>query len=203
MNQTSCSNKVREKIASFDKGRIFFPEELSTLGSSVAVRLALMRLCEEGVILRLAQGIYCYPAIDDKWGTGVLYPSVDDIAYAIAARDKCRISPTGTYAMNALGLSTQLQANTVYYTDGSPRRIKIGNGHGILFRRSSEMKRFSFKSHLMQLVVSALREIGNGKVAGKDKNIIANKLKEVPSSDFDHDIQLAPEWVQNLLIELR
>lgn len=194
---------IKRRVEKFSRGRIFFPEDFSALGSSDMIRSALVRLCEDGIIIRLGQGIYYYPVKDDKWGMGILYPSVEKIAKAIAKRYKYRIAPTGTAALNILGLSTQLQANVVYYTDGSARRINIGNGHGILFKRSNEMKRFAYKSELMQLIVVALREIGNGKVSDDETEIIAARLKEVKDEDFIHDVALAPAWVQKLLKSIR
>lgn len=194
---------IKRKIEKFPRGKIFFPDDFSALGSSDMIRSALVRLCEDDVIIRLGQGIYYYPLNDDKWGMGILYPSIEKIAKAIAKRYKYRIAPTGTAALNILGLSTQLQANVVYYTDGSPRHINIGNGHGILFKRSSEMKRFAYKSELMQLIVAALREIGNGKVSEKETEIIAVRLKEVDDEEFTHDVALAPAWVQKLLKSIR
>lgn len=194
---------IKRVIEKFPRGSIFFPEEFYAMESSDTVRSALVRLCEDGTIIRLGQGIYCYPSIDEKWGLGVLYPSVDEIAGAIAKRDHCLIAPTGASALNALGLSTQLPANVVYYTNGSPRRINIGNGRGILFKRSSEMKRFSFQNGLMQLIVAALREIGNGKVSEDEKKKLQERLAEVSLSDFNHDVALAPAWVQKLLKGLR
>ena len=185
------------------RGSIFFPEDFSFVGGVKLVGAALMRLCDEGLIIRVAQGIYCYPQIDEKYGMGQLLPSIDEIAHAISNRDKSRIVPTGTYALNILGLSTQLQANVVYYTDGSPRRINVGNGRGILFKRSNEMKRFAYKNELMQLIVAALREIGNGKVTEEETEIIKNRLSEVSDADFNKDIALAPSWVQKLLKEIR
>lgn len=167
------------------------------------VSSALTRLCEDGTLIRVGQGIYCYPKIDTQWGLGAQMPSLDEIASAIAKRDKSRIVPTGTYALNKLGLSTQLQANVVYYTDGSPRRIKVGNGRGILFKRSSEMKRFSFRNELMQLIVAAMREIGNGKVSDEELSKISVLVKNVSQADYIHDIALAPSWVQTILKEQR
>ncbi len=199
----SGTEKIRNIITSCPRGSIFFPEDFSFIAGVKLVNAALTRICEEGIIVRLAQGIYCYPEIDEKYGIGKLLPSIDEIAHAISNRDKSRIVPTGAYAMNILGLSTQLQANVVYYTDGSPRRIKIGNGRGILFKRSSEMKRFAYGNDLMLLIVAALREIGNGKVTEKEKNIIAKHLGNVSDADFNKDIALAPAWVQKLLKEIR
>ena len=199
----SGTEKIRNMIMNCPRGSIFFPEDFSFVGGVKLVGAALMRLCDEGIITRVAQGIYCYPQIDDKYGMGQLMPSIDEIAHAISNRDKSRIVPTGTYAMNILGLSTQLQANVVYYTDGSPRRVNVGNGRGILFKKSNEMKRFAYKNELMQLIVAALREIGNGKVSEEEINIIKNRISEVNDAEFNKDIALAPAWVQNLLKEIR
>lgn len=199
----SGTEKIRNMIMSCPRGSIFFPEDFSFVGSVKLVNTALTRICQGGLIVRLAQGIYCYPKIDDKYGMGQLLPSVDEIARAISIRDRSRIVPTGAYALNILGLSSQLQANAVYYTDGSPRRINIGNGRGIMFKRSSEMKRFAYSNELMQLIVAALREMGNGKVTEEETRIIANRLREVDDVGFNKDIALAPAWVQKLLKEIR
>lgn len=76
--------------------------------------------------------------VDRKWGSGIIPPSIEEIAEAIAKRDKVRIAPTGAYVLNKLGLSTQIPANVVFVTDGSGRRVSIGKGKGILFKHTSE-----------------------------------------------------------------
>lgn len=195
--------QIRTTIEACPRGCIFFPEDFSFIGGVKMVSSALMRLCEDKTLIRVGQGIYCYPKIDNQWGLGIISPSLDEIASAIAKRDKSRIVPTGSYALNKLGFSTQLQANVVYYTDGSARRINIGNGRGILFKRSSEMKRFSFKSELMGLIVAAMREIGNGKLTDAEIAKISELIKGVNNSEFNHDVALAPAWVQKILRELR
>ena len=194
---------IKTTITSSGRGHIFFPGDFSARESSDTIRSALVRLCEDNVIIRLAQGIYCYPVIDKKWGMGIIYPSIDDIAQAIAKKDKCRIAPTGSAALNALGISTQMPANVVYYTDGSPRNINIGNGRGLLFKRSTDMKRFSYKNDDMQLIVAALKEIGNGKVTDNDKELIGYRLGKITDEDYYHDLTLTPAWIQKLLKELR
>lgn len=194
---------IKTKIEDSGRGHIFFPDDFSSRESSDTIRSALVRLCDDNIIIRLAQGIYCYPVIDTKWGMGVMYPSIDDIAQAIARKDRCRIAPTGSAALNALGISTQMPANVVYYTDGSPRNINIGKGRGLLFKRSTDMKRFSYKNEIMQLIVAALREIGNGRVAEKDKELVADRIRSIDEEEYLHDLTLAPAWVQKLLKELR
>lgn len=63
---------------------------------------------------------------------------------------------TGAFALYQLGLSTQIPANVVFITDGSPRRVTIGKGRGILFKHTSEMRTFAYQSQLMGLTVTAL-----------------------------------------------
>ena len=153
-------------------------------------------------MIRVAQGIYYYPKVDTKWGSGVIPPSIEEIANGIAKRDKVRIAPTGAYVLNQLGLSTQIPANVVFVTDGSQRRVSIGKGRGILFKHTSEMRIFAYRSHLMMLVVMALREIGEGNVTEQQMMVIKSHLANIPQEEFQKDIQLAPVWVRKILAEL-
>ncbi len=201
MSNQSTYNDIKSKVESSDRGTLFFPITFASAGSSDAVRSALVRLCENGILIRIAQGIYYYPKIDTKWGNGVIPPSIEEIAEGIAIRDKVRIAPTGAFALYQLGLSTQIPANVVFITDGSPRRVSIGKGKGILFKHSSEMRIFAYRSQLMGLIVTALREIGETNVTMEQLDIIKQHLEKISEQDFAHDIQLAPIWVRKFLAE--
>ncbi len=198
----SVYNEIKGRIESSKRGKLFFPDDFSSFGSSDSVRAALVRLCRADIIIRVAQGIYCYPKVDTKWGSGIIPPSIEEIAEGIAKRDKVRIAPTGAYVLNKLGLSTQVPANVVFVTDGSGRRVSIGKGKGILFKHTSEMRTFAYRSYMMQLVVTALREIGESNVTEEQMNIIKSHLTNIPGEDFMKDIQLAPIWVRKKLSEL-
>ena len=199
MAEVSTYNSIRKRVEDSERGTLFFPDSFADIGSSDAVRSALVRLCENGVLTRVAQGVYCYPRVDKRWGSGIILPSVEEIAEAIAERDRVRIAPTGSYALYRLGLTTQIPANVVYVTDGSSRRVSIGKGRGILFKHTSEMRIFAFQSPLMALVVTALREIGESNVTDTQMSIIEEHLERVSASDYSHDILLAPLWVRKHL----
>jgi len=117
--------QILEKIKKARRGALFFNENFVTKGNNDAVRKALERLVKAGELKRIATGIYVRPEIDPV--IGAITPGIDEIAKAIARRDKARIVPTGVYALNRLGLSTQVPLNVVYLTDGTARKIKIGN----------------------------------------------------------------------------
>ncbi len=199
MLSQSAYSEIRRKVVSSKRGSLFFPDNFALTGTSDAVRSALVRLCRDGALMRVAQGIYCYPKIDTKWGSGVIPPSVEEIAYGIAKRDKVRIAPSGAYVLNQLGLSTQVPANVVFVTDGSPRRVSIGKGKGIQFKHTSEMRTFAYSSKLMLLIVTALREIGEDHVTEEQMGIIRQHLEKIPQKEFQKDILLAPVWVRKKL----
>ena len=191
----SIENQIVERIESFPKGELLLPTDFSDLGSSEAVRIALFRLEKEGVINRVAQGIYVRPKISKL--IGLLVPSAEEVAEAITKRDRIRTVPTGNYALNALGLSTQVPMNIVFLTDGSPRIIKIGK-RTIKFKKTTP-KNLLAKGKISRLVIQALKEIGNGKVTAEEENKIMDLLKKEDLKDLKHDIALAPVWVQKIM----
>ncbi len=200
----SIENKIIKKIKSSKRGKIFFADDFALLGSADSIRQALVSLQKSDLLVRVATGIYCYPKInkfewlDEKY----ILPTIDEIARAIAKRDKIRVVPTASHALNALGLSTQVPTNVVYITDGAARRINVGKGRGILFKHTSEVRRLSFKSELLMLIDSALREIGEGKVRPHELEIIKEKLKYTTQKDIDRDIDLMPVWIRKIILKL-
>jgi hypothetical protein len=191
----STEEQILKKIKNHNRGKIFFPGDFVKLGSSEAVRQALVRLEDDGELVRLAHGIYLYPKTDPQ--LGVLNPSIEKIAEAIAKRDKAKIIPTGTLAMNKLGLSTQVPLNAVYLTDGSPRSIQVGN-RKIKFKRTVP-KNLKAKGEISSLVIQALKEIGKGNVTEQQKEEITEHLKKEKPEHLKHDINLAPVWVREIM----
>lgn len=148
--------------------------------------------------MRLAPGIYCRPERDEVFGLGVIYPGLDEIATAIALRDGARIIPTGTYAQNRLGLSTQIPMNAVFLTDGSPRRIKVYNGKGILFKRAAP-KIFKFKSSLAMMLTLALKDIGENSLTPEQMVTVKRLILKEPKDTFTQDYPLMPDWIRSLI----
>ena len=200
----STSNQIKNKIKKSKRGKLFFPDDFAVLGTPDAIRLALGKLHKSDLIMRVAHGIYYYPKINkNKYiKSKYLSPSIDEIAYGIAKRDKIRIVPSGSYALNTLGLSTQVPANAVFITDGAPRRIAVGKGRGILFKHTSEARSLAYKSKLLMLIVSALREIGEGKATPQQLEIIKSHVANVSQKELNADIQLMPLWVRKMLLSL-
>ncbi len=194
-------NEIESLIKKKQKGKVYFASDFTLLGAPKTINKSLERLEKSKIIIRIARGIYYYPKIDIKLGLGILYPSLEEIAKEIAQRDKARIVPTGIYALNKLGLSTQVPMNIVYLTDGTPRRIKIGNGKGILFKHTAP-KNLAYKNDLILLIVSALKAIGKENVKKEDIEKLQILLSSRQISDWKEDLELAPAWIKQILISI-
>jgi hypothetical protein len=191
----SIEDKIVAQIAALPKGELLLPADFQELGSSEAVRLSLFRLEKKDFIVRVAQGIYVRPKESSL--IGKLTPSAEEVAEAIAKRDRIRTVPTGSYALNALGLSTQVPMNIVLLTDGSPREIKVGK-RTIKFKKITP-KNLLAKGRISRLAIQALKEIGNGKITAEEEQKILGLLRKEEVIDLKHDIALAPVWIQKIM----
>ena len=194
----STDSKILQRIRSRKRGWVFTPDSFADLGSRQAVDLALMRHRQSGLIRQLARGLYDYPKIDPQFGP--LQPSTDDIAHALAGRDATRLQPSGAYAANLLGLSTQVPMKVVYLTDGSPRTVQVGKRQIILKRTTP--RNMATAGRTSGLVIHALRHLGRENV---DEQIIAQldrRLDDNARRQLMNDIRYAPAWIAEIIRRL-
>ena len=188
---------IAEKISSFEEGMIFFIDDFLDFGGSESVKKALYRLETKDKIKRLSHGIYYKPKFSKI--VGELLPSVEEIAQAIARRDKARIIPTGVYAENILGLTTQVPMKLVFLTDGASRVVKIDN-KTIQFK-TSVPKNLSTKGKISTLVIQALKNIKKENVNEAIIEQIEKHLKNESKENILHDAKLAPEWIRKIMLK--
>jgi hypothetical protein len=190
-------NSIRKEIEKNSRGKIYFVDDFFDFGTPDSVNKALQRLDKKGFLIRIATGIYLYPSVDEE--IGIIFPAVEEIAIAVAKRDRARIFPSGSYAVNKIGLSTQVPVNAVFLTDGAARIIKIGR-RNIKFKKTSP-KNLLLKGSVSGLIIQALKEIGRNNVNAEHLKRISDLLKKESSENIRHDAKLAPVWIREILME--
>ena len=195
----SLESRLITSISKRGRGTIVSPLDYAGYGDSKAVQKAFERLTATGKLIKVARGLYCYPKIDKVLGLGTLYPTIEDIAAAIARRDKAKIVPTGAYALNKLGLSTQLPMNVVYLTDGSPRKVKLEGNKGIQFKHTAK-KNMAFQNGIAMLLTFALREIGENNITDTQLTRVHNLVKTIPFETIKKDFALIPAWIRKIIL---
>ena len=137
---------IVSKINRSKKGTIFLPDSFLPIDVQYASNV-LGQLVKDGVLVRVSQGIYLKPKLTRF---GPLMPSLYEIAEIIAKRDHAKILPCGPVAENYLGFSTQVPTNAVYITNGSSRKLRIGN-RTLTFKYGVPTN-FSYKGEIMPVL---------------------------------------------------
>lgn len=199
---TKIEDEIFRQLTDRGRGRIFFAQEFYDLWPDSSVRFALSGMAIDGMIARLARGVFYFPELTEH-GMKMILPDTDTIASAIAEKTKVRIVPYGDQAAYLVGLTSVQFSSSTYLTDGAPRKIHLANGRTIEFRHTSEMRIFAFRNRKMQLISNAMRALGRDNIKLPEKNALKWHLESVPLKEFETDIHLCPEWVRDILLDLK
>jgi hypothetical protein len=194
----SIDSMILARIHGYGRGSVFVSADFLDMGSREAIDIALHRLTRKRTIRRLARGLYHFPK--EHPVLGLLAPSAEDIAQALAGRDRTRLQPAGAYAANALGLSEQVPAKAVFLTDGPARTVKIGPTT-IQLRRTTP-KNMEAAGRLSGLLIQALRELGQEHVTPKQRDHLKRTLPADKRGELVKDLRLAPAWMHPIFREL-
>ena len=185
---------LRERIEALPEDTVLFRSDFPEYHSEF-VGGTLAELTQEGLLVKLAQGIYAKPR---RSRFGFVLPSVDKIAQAIAARDNAEALPSGMTALNVLGLSTQVPMKYSYLTTGSERTIKLENQE-IRLKRGVP-KNFCYKTKLIALLVQALKALKQQNVGQEEIQTIRSLIsKEPDKTTLAKDVDMMPIWMKRIV----
>ena len=85
----------------------------------------------------------------------------------------------------------------VYLTDGSARKIKVGN-YTVSFVRTSP-KNVAAIGKISRLAIQALKSIGKDNVTQKEIEHIENVLLNEKKTYLEHDLRIAPDWIKGII----
>ena len=194
----SADNKILARIYGFGMGVVFSPATFQDLGSPDAIHNALSRHAKAGPIRQLARGLYDYPRKDPQ--LGVLAPSVEAIADAIKGRDAVRIQSSGAYAANRLGLSDQVPMRVVFATDGSRRKVKVGNLQILL--KPTTPRNMAMAGKISGLITQALQHLGQQNFTDDMLTTLRRRLTDADRKQLLKDIRYPPAWIAGVFRRL-
>lgn len=188
---------VAAEIRNAKNGSLFFSNSFPEYGDEYVGHI-MSDLVRSGDLYRIGRGVYLKTT---STRFGLVYPSVDVIAKAIAERDNAEVLPTGAMALNILGLSTQVPMNPTFITSGSARIIEIG-GRSIAFKRAVP-RNFAIKGKKRSLIVQALKAIGERNMTPDDLNKIVLLIKKYPEPEnYESDLKAMPTWIRRIFLKV-
>ena len=194
----SVEDKILRRIRGKPKGWVFTANDFLDFGSAESVRKALKSICDRGRIHRIARGLYHNPKTHPKLGT--LAPTPEEIVEAIKTKNHTKTQPTGAYAANLLGLSTQVPGNSRCKNICSDIQLKIGNRTIQLKNRSPRM--MAGAGTISGLFIHALKYIGQKRFKDRHLQILRKSLSSKQKQRIQKDIKLAPAWIAAVIRKL-
>lgn len=192
----SVSDKILTRIRRKGRGHAFSSKDFLDIGSRASVDQTLSTLAKAGEIRRIARGIYDYPKVNTALG-GQLSPDYDSVAHAIARKNGVRIEPSGAWAANLLGLSTQVPAKIVYLSNGTSRTYQVGK-QTIAFQRVGP-KELLPKSGSSTLVVQAIRYLGQDHVDDSVIGQLRDRLSPAEKNALLRDVRYSADWIYEVV----
>jgi len=196
MNE-SINSQIEAKIRRSRPGQIFLPSDFKDLGTSAAIRKTLSRLAKQESLIRMGKGIYV-TAVHDKV-FGAVLPSLDEIATELAKKEHVKIMPTGQYALNKIGFSTQVPAKLVFLTNGSKKNISVGKS-SIVFLPTTN-KRLAMIGPISALLFLGLEDLDLKKLSKSQLDKIISLIKQEDVKKLKHDLKLAPARISDFVIK--
>lgn len=196
------SHPVADKIIARLKaasGKPLAAVDFICLGDRAAIDQALSRLVRQGTIRRVDRGLYVWPRISKLLKQPVT-TSVYSMAKAWARRNGLRIIPSGGYAANLLGLSTQVPAKFVYYTNGRTQTVKFGDVPVRFLNRGPKTMDVSGK--IAPHVFQALRWMGKHGMTPANISRLQSVLKPKDKADLLKNMRYAAGWMQPILKQI-
>jgi hypothetical protein len=187
----AVASRIRKAAKKWDGA--FTPSDFADLGDPRVVGVVLGRLNAKGVIRRIRRGVYEIP--EEHPVLGRVGASPKAVLDAISRRDGLELLPSGAYAANLLGLSTQVPARRTYGTAGRRRVVNTaGRAHVELRQRSPRALALAGKTS--GWLAEALRHMGRENIDVEQLKQLRAKLTPKDRSELLRDMRYVAAWMR-------
>jgi hypothetical protein len=119
--------------------------------------------------------------------------NTDELVQAWARKNGLRVVPSGAHVANLLGLSTQVPAKFVYYTNGRTRALKLGPYFIKLLNRGPNS--MDVGGRMAPLVFQALRYLGRSGVTPEVIDRLRLALSGKDQAELKANTGYAAAWM--------
>ena len=192
---SNTRNAVLNRMKKSNYGA-FTSSDFSDIDNYKMVSKSLEILEDQQIIKRARRGVYYIPKFNETLGIEEM-PNINEIANAIARHFNIIIIPSGNYALNIIGISTQIPTKYTYITNGPYNEYKVGN-NTIYFKHSTS-RVVTNLSYKILIVIQGLKTLGKDNV---DNDIIYKIGKFLDKTDKEyiktHNLRIT-SWINDIL----
>ena len=180
--------------------KVFTINDIIDLGSYDNLRKILERMTKSGILRRLIRGVYEIPKYNKTFNM-IAPPSIDEIAKALARNFNWDIYPSGNYALNILGVSTQIPSKYIYISSGPNRKYEY-EGNIIVFKHATLKETNSF-SYITNIVIQAFKELGKDNITDDIIKLICQKLSSDEINLICEEAKKTTIWIYQNILRLK
>jgi Family of unknown function (DUF6088) len=188
---------IRSHIKRIAAGEPFTSTQFVGTGRRAAVDQALSRFCKRGEIIRVTRGVFVRPKKNRY--VGEVMPGPSKVAQAVASAHGEMIQVQGAEAARLMGLTTQMPLQSVFYTSGPNRRLKIGKLQLVL--KHVTPRKLALSGRPSGLALCALRYLGKEQVTKEVIESIRRKLSPEAFEEFAAETKSMPAWLTDVLLK--
>ena len=176
--------------------RAFTTSDFLDLGTYKNASKVLETLEDDGILKRARRGIYYLSKKNELLGIEEA-PDVNEIAKAIARQYNFNIVPSSNYALNIIGISTQVPHTYTYISSGPYNEYKIGK-MTIKFKHgtSKEINNLQYKN---LIAIQAIKALGKNNIDENIKHKINVFLDESSKAELRENYTKITAWIYDLL----
>ena len=179
---------------------VFTINDIIDLGSYDNLRKILERKTKSGTLRRLIRGVYEIPKYNKTFNM-IAPPSIDEIAKALARNFNWDIYPSGNYALNILGISTQIPSKYIYISSGPNRKYEYeGN---IIFFKHATLKETNSFSYITNIVIQAFKELGKDNITDEIIKLIRQKFSSDEINLICEEAKKTTIWIYQNILRLK
>lgn len=192
MNENSLIKLIELRISDSKPGYVFSAIDYTHIAELNTIHQILSRLEKDGKIKRVMQGLYYVPRFSELLQE-YEEPSPNEIALAIARKNRWSIVPEGNTALNQLGLSTQVSAKWSYISSGPYAEFYYKN-IAIEFKHRTT-KQISDMSYKTSLLIQALKSLGKDNISTEDLSKFSERYTADEKEKILEESRYITSWI--------
>ncbi len=190
---TTVQTAVREMISKIASDDVFSIYDLERCGGYEAVKKALLRLEESGIITHLSRGLYIKKGKENEI-------ILENAASAIARKHGWTTAPSGEECINIIGLRDMPYDKYTYISSGTYRKY-IVKDQTLTFRHVA-VKDILALSYKAVVVVNALKTIGMNNITANDRKRISEYLTHEDKARLKKECTKCTKWVYAVILDI-
>lgn len=192
MEHNTLIKQIELRIADSEPGHVFSAIDYTHIAELNTVHQIFSRLEKSGKIKRIMQGLYYIPKFSELLQE-YEEPSPNEIALAIARKNRWSVIPEGNTALNQMGLSAQVSAKWSYissgpYADFSYKNVRIEFKH----RTTKQISDMSYKTSIL---IQALKSLGKDNIQPEDIEKLSEQFSAEEKEKILEESRYVTSWI--------